>query len=153
MSAQIIIGENGFVHAGELKQHFIKVIQKLSILNKTDDVEKYHVKRYTSDDYFGLNLNRIRINASNKYEIWLKLYLHCENHCKSNEHGCTHDIYCEDSIEESFDYICSKYKIKFDDENHVIISDDIMIKLIDDYLESYKNSKWFWWELEQYIDI
>lgn len=140
----------------------LQVMSDLAKKNSSEITHLYKVVNYDGGNYFdednhwfGVNLGVVRFKASNKYELWLKIYDYFKANAKTSKcnledisyNDRNFDIYymCQlqaEDIESDLDDIMS--------ENEDITDYDAMAIFIDDMLESWIDGEYLFWKKDKY---
>jgi hypothetical protein len=110
--------ENAYVKVDtSFKKYMLEVIEDLCEKHRSDKITQYWVSHSSHRSYCGILLKNIRVKASSKYELWLKLYRYIqENKDARYEH---------EYDQRSFDYsFCIEYGKTGDDYLSMVKSID-----------------------------
>ena len=128
----------------KFRQYFIEMMNYLSNGHKsnemTNEMKTYRLYYSESDMYNGINLNKIRFRASNKYELWIKICDYFVENCEPDTMGRT---YFEKLY---YQYMLNEQVVKYyemDHSNHLA-----MMRTIEFELDLWENSDTLWWEEE-----
>lgn len=133
-------------HVNEsFKKYFLEVMHYLANLHKCHTITTYRVYCCTDNVYYGIQLDKLRFRASNKYELWIKIYNYVSTHCNDRMYVKEYmkRLYYQYTLDEQF--------INYYETNPNQY--DAMIKTIDYELEFWESGDSIWWEEDdtQYI--
>jgi hypothetical protein len=142
---------NYYTYGDKICENFIhyllEVMHQLANEHKTSEINRYRIYKHYSDYWFGLNnnLNHIRFLASNKYELWLKIYHYTKE--ITDDYVYIIDVMLKKSnLEEIF---CTSYEST---QNEY----DAMKEVIDSVIYSWDGSDTLlWWSIDntKFIEI
>lgn len=136
-----VVSNIDMVHVNEkFRTYFLEMMYSLSNQYKSNDIKTYRLYWFEGNKHYGIQLDRIRFRASNKYELWIKIYHYFIKHSLPDEFGNTYyqKLYYQYMIDEAY----VKY-YEDDPSDH-----SAMLKTIEFELDSWENGDTFWWEEE-----
>ena len=128
-----------YIEYDKLKEYFFEVMKDLSIKNNDGNYKLYVLKYHYGNIYFHVDLHSIKFSASNKYELWLKIYDYFMKNSKPNKYG--YSVNFEEMIQgselesdfcEELEYTNNKY--------------DAMVNVIDEMLDIWIHGDTLWWK-------
>ncbi len=128
-------------HVNEkFRKYFLDVMNHLSIQHKKDEMKTYRLYRYDGNEHYGIQLDKIRFRASNKYELWMKIYHYFINHGATDEFGNSYyqKLYYQYMLDEAYIQYYEN-----DPSDHAA-----MLKTIEFELDLWEKGDTLWWDEE-----
>lgn len=124
----------------KFRRYFLELMYCLSINNTSTDIKTYRLYFCEGNVYHGIKLDNIRFRASNKYELWFKIYQYFKNHRSYNRFGKSYyqTMYYQYILDIEF---VKHYEINQTDYT-------AMIKTIEFELDLWENGDCIWWKEE-----
>lgn len=117
----------------------LETMEHLSYSNKSENTQFFQLRYHDGPIYRGIKLNNITYRASNKYDLWLKIYKYFLRNGKSDA------IYFEDC---AYDVLSDYYQLKTSPTN-----EDAMLIVIDTLISNFIDGDTLWWEQIEEIII
>lgn len=108
-------------------------MKELADEHKSEDTKLYQLRFYNGTTYRGIHLTRVNYRASNKYELWIKIY---DYFLKNSSYSDA--IYNEDC---AYDTLNEYYQVATDPDDQYAIN-----QVIEYQIANFIEGDTLWWE-------